>query len=247
MPGRRYLKTNGLILRSRVLGEADRLITFLTWERGKMTAVARGARKTKSKLAPAVDLFTYGIYRFYLGRGLATVTGADVIRRFHSLALHPLLYWNGQRLSGLADRLLAEETPCPAICRLLLTAWRLLEGEPPSTELLVRAVELKLLHLSGYTPHLHGCLECGSPKTAFFAAARGGVLCSVCAGAATGCIPLERGTAALAKRLLEAPLALTGKVRAGDRQIQELTAAVQSFWCFHLETGFEPCLPLSRI
>ncbi len=243
MPYRRYLKTDGLILRTRVLGEADRLITFLTWERGKMTAVARGARKIKSKLAPAVDLFTYGAYRFYLGRGLATVTGAEVIRRFHSLAFHPLLYWNGQYLAGLVDRLMGDAAPCPGVCRLLLTGWHLLEEKPSSSELLVRAAELQLLHLAGYAPHLHGCLGCGSPETAFFSAARGGVLCPACAGG--GCLVMDRGTAALARRLMEAPLALAGKVRAGDRQMRELTAAVRSFWRYYLEADIRTRPPFA--
>ena len=219
------------------------MITILTWERGKMTAVARGARKIKSKLAPAVDLFTYGTYRFYLGRGLATLTGAEVIRRFHSLVFHPLLYWNGQHLAGLADRLLDDAAPCPAVCRLLLTGWCLLAAEPPSVELLVRAAELQLLHLSGYTPHLHGCLECGSPKTAFFSAARGGVLCPACAGA--GCLVMDRGTAALAGRLLTSPLSLAVKLRAGERQMRELTAALRSFWRYHLEMDLCPAPPFA--
>lgn len=233
MPDRRYLKTKGLVLRTRILGEADRLIIFLTWERGKIAAVARGARKIKSKLAPAVDLFTYGTYRFYLGRGLATVTGAEVIRHFHALAFDPLLYWNGLRLAGLVDRLLDDAAPCLAVCHLLLSAWCLFEKGPSSPGLLARAVELQLLHLGGYTPHLDGCLECGSPKIAFFSAARGGVLCPGCAG--SGCLVMNRGTAALAKRLIETPLKMTGQVRAGKQQMQELIAMLRLFWRFHLE------------
>lgn len=235
----RYLKTDGLTLRTRPLGEADRLITFLSWERGKMVAVARGARKIKSKLAPAVDLFTHGRYQFYRGRGLATVTGAEVVRRFTSLALDPALFWYGQHLAGLADRLTEEAIPCPAVCSLVLTAWTLLEEEQAAAELVVRAAELHLLHLAGYTPHLHACLGCGSPGTAFFSAARGGVLCPACAGG--GSLVMDRGTAALARRLMEAPLELAGKVRAADSQIRELSAAVRSFLRYYLEADFRPC------
>jgi len=68
----RSYKTDALVLYSRNLGEADRLITLLAWERGKITAVARGARKVKSKLAAGVDLFTYGQYQFHRGRTLGS-------------------------------------------------------------------------------------------------------------------------------------------------------------------------------
>ena len=68
----RNFKTDALVLSSRPLGEADRLVTFISWDRGKFTAVARGARKTMSRLAAGVDLFTYGHYQFYRGRNLAT-------------------------------------------------------------------------------------------------------------------------------------------------------------------------------
>ena len=83
----RYIKSRALVLKNRPLGESDRLITLLSWDFGKFTAVAKGARKIKSKLAAGVDLFTYGIYQFYRGKGLAIVTGVDVKERFLYLRL----------------------------------------------------------------------------------------------------------------------------------------------------------------
>ena len=120
----RYLKDEALVLKSYPLGESDRLITFLSWNRGKIVAVAKGARKTKSKLASGVDLFTHGNYQFYQGRGLALVTGVEVKDRFIYLRQDPELYPYGFYLVELADRLVPESGLCPEVCSLVLEGWR---------------------------------------------------------------------------------------------------------------------------
>ncbi|HSW36122.1 MAG TPA: DNA repair protein RecO, partial [Candidatus Limnocylindrales bacterium] len=122
----RMFKADGLVLRTRTLGEADRLITVLTWEEGKFEAVARGARKIRSKLAAGVDLFTYGCFTFHRGRTWPIITGQDTKQQFHFFREDPDLYPYGLYLAELTDRLVNGEEPCPDICHLLLDGWRLL-------------------------------------------------------------------------------------------------------------------------
>lgn len=231
----RIFKTDALVLLSRPFGEADRLVTLLTWERGKLDAVARGARKTRSKLAAGVDLFTYGHYLLYRGRSLATVTGQEVREHFLCFREKPELYAYGLFLAELANRMIGGEDPCPAACRLLLEGWRLLGGTPDRM-LLCRAYELKLMDVTGYRPHLQGCLECGSAEAVIFSPRQGGLLCGECGRGGDG-FRVDRGTAALAGRLLETPLRQVGLLRPRAGQLQELVRINRALLLYHLDIG----------
>jgi len=235
----RIFKTEGLVLRTRVLGEADRLITLLTLNHGKFAAVARGARKIKSKLAAGVDIFTYGTYTFHRGRTWPIITGLDTIERFPWFREDPELYPYGSYMAELTDRLVIGEEPSPAIFELLLDGWRML-GESKEKFLLCRAFELKLAHSAGYSPCLDFCAMCGSDnwgseKGLTFSPREGGLLCFGCQGA--GLIKLDSGTVALARRLLETPLSQVKMIRPSTRQKQELTRMNSLFLAYHLDLG----------
>lgn len=228
----RIFKAEGLVLRTRALGEADRLVTLLTLELGKFEAVARGARKIKSKLAAGVDLFTYGRFNFHRGRTWPIITGQDSIKHFRRFREDPALYPYGLYLAELADHFVSGEGSCPEICRLLRDGWELLE-EDIEPKLLCRAFELKIASFSGYKPGLYSCLRCGSPRVHLFSPRQGGVLCPDCPSADG--LQVDPGTLALACRLIEAPLTLIKKIKPGRRQLIELFRMNSAFLNYHLD------------
>lgn len=230
----RYFKAEGLVLRTRILGEADRLVTLLTWEEGKFEAVARGARKTKSKLAAGVDIFNYGRFTLYRGKTWPVITGQDSIEHFPWFRNNPEKYHYGLYMAELIDRLVSGEESCTEICRLLLEGWRLL-GLDADRALLCRAFELKLAAAAGYYPHLHSCANCGSQTTEVFSPRQGGLLCCRCQGAEV--MKVDPGTVALARRLIEAPLSQTGLVHPSARQKEELARLTAAFLAYHLDLG----------
>ncbi len=234
MTGERIFKAEGLILRTRALGEADRLVTLLTWEEGKFQAVARGARKLKSKLAAGVDLFTYGHYTFHRGRTWPIITGQYPLEYFLWFREDPDLYPYGLYMAELADRLIVGEEPCVKVCQLLLDGWRLL-GEGGERFLLCRAFELKLAHYTGYSPYLHLCTNCGSENARVFSPSEGGLLCQSCQVADV--IKLDTGTIALARRLIEAPLSQVRMIRPSPQQKEELANLNKAFLSYHLDLG----------
>ncbi len=241
----RNFKTDALILLSRPLGEADRLITFLSWERGKFTAVAKGARKTKSKLAAGVDLFTYGHYQFYQGRNLATLTGQEVKEHYQCFRENPEIYPYGLYLAELADRLISGEEPSQNACALLLEGWRLL-GENVDPLLLCRAFELKFMDITGHCPVLGGCLHCGASCAELFSPKQGGLVCRACGNAPDG-FKIQPGTAALARRLLQAPLDQVKLLRPQAEQLNTLTRVTTAFLRYHLDVGESGSLRLLKL
>ncbi|NLJ55982.1 MAG: DNA repair protein RecO, partial [Firmicutes bacterium] len=109
----KLLKTRALILRSRPLGERDRLLSLFTYEQGKLTAVAPGARKVKSRLAAGVDYFNCGHFLLYRGKSLFTVTQLEIEINFVQIRKNIRAYACGMYFCELVEKLLEEGEPLP--------------------------------------------------------------------------------------------------------------------------------------
>lgn len=230
----KLLKTRALVLRSRPLGERDRLLSLLTWERGKLSAVAPGARKVKSKLAAGVDYFTCGVFLLHRGRSLYTVNQLEIEVGFAQIRGNIKAYACGMYLCELVDKLVEEGQPVPAIFNLLLECWSCLNEKNVDGEILARFFELKLLSLLGYRPHLSSCLYCGDERGPFFWNNKeGAIFCKRCCPREGEVFTLTRGTLALANFLLAARPARTRNIKAGIKQKKELqhfTGQFLQYW-----------------
>lgn len=180
-------RTEGIVLRSRDLGEYDRLVTLFTRDLGKLTAVARGARRIRSRFGGALELFTWGEAVGFEreGRDLLRLDHFDVRRSFSRLREDLERLGQGARMIEAVGRLTAERDPHPACFALLLRALRASEAGPPARVQL--AFTLRLLDLTGHRPRLDRCVGCGRPigtSTLAFDPSQGGLLCARCRGAA---------------------------------------------------------------
>ena len=193
MAGRGY-KTEAVVLRSMRFGEADRVLHLYTLERGRVGAVAKGIRRTKSRFGGRLEPLSHVELMLHQGGGeLATVTGASLVRP-HSEAREDS-YRLSVGLVGLEAmlRLFTEQERNPrafeALTRFLdvLDTAEVRAAEPP-LDPLVLSFQLKLLWLSGYLPHLTSCAECGSegPLVGYSPQA-GGAVCERCGAARSRC------------------------------------------------------------
>ena len=189
----RTYKTEGIVLRHSDIGEADRLLTLLTPERGLVRATARGARRPTSKLGGHLDLLRHVILSVHVGRTLDTVTQAETINSFRRLRDDLDSMSRGLYLAELAERFSTEGAASHAVFRLLAETLGHLEartagervGQAPA-DLLLRWFEVRLLALTGFQPGFHDCVECGGalqPEDHVFSAERGGIVCPDCRGA----------------------------------------------------------------
>jgi len=189
----RTYKTEGIVLRHSDIGEADRLLTLLTPDRGLVRATARGARRPTSKLGGHLDLLRHVILSVHVGRTLDTVTQAETVASFPRLRSNLDGMSRGLYLAELAERFSAEGAPNFAVFRLLAGALDHLETRAAAAEtgrtpadLLLRWFELRLLALTGFQPGFHDCVECGAelqPEDHVFSAERGGIVCPNCRAA----------------------------------------------------------------
>jgi DNA repair protein RecO (recombination protein O) len=149
----------GVVLRTHKLGEADRIVTLLTKGHGKVRAVAKGVRKTKSRFGGRLEPASHVRLLMYEGRELDIVTQAETLDHFR--ALRDDLDRLGQAVSMLeaADQLALERETNPRIYDMLVGALRTLADR--GTPLVVPAFFLKLLALEGFRPQVESCLVCG--------------------------------------------------------------------------------------
>ena len=231
----------GVVLKTTPLRESDLLVSLYTQERGRIAAVARGARKSQRRFAGALQLLVLG--RYTLGRPprgeLWSLNTADVEREWTQLASDVVAVAHASYAAELVGALLPPEAPDPHALELVVAIWdSLAEGGPSPAAL--RALELALLELAGHAPALDACAACSSELGggAVFDPSRGGAICRRCAATsrAAGVRPLEDSTLAYlravaaagapgAARVLDRDTRFAAADRAGGRDA--LVAMVQ--------------------
>lgn len=176
MPG--LYKDEGIVLKAIKLGEADRIVTLYTRQNGKVGAVAKGIRKTKSRFGGRLEPFTRVQLLVYRGRTLDTITGADILQSFKEVRDDYGSLASASSIAELVDKVTPERERSISVYSLLLGSLEALAGlREPS---ILPAFYLKLLSISGYHPQLMVCAGCGSRDLWGFSAAVGGAVCELC-------------------------------------------------------------------
>lgn len=178
----RTYKTQGVVLRHMPLGEADRIVTLFTPDVGKLRAVARGVRRTKSKLVGHLEPLCHVRVSVAEGRVLDTIVEAQIIRSFRELREDLQQVSVAVYITELVDRFTVEQVPNPTLFSHLLgvLVW-LQRVEHP--EKLLRHFEIWLLADAGFGPEFHWCVECQKdldPGDHVYSSAKGGLICPTC-------------------------------------------------------------------
>ena len=221
------VKTEGIVLRSLRYGEADRILHLYTPMRGKVGAIAKGVRRTKSRFGGRLEPFFHLNLILHEGRSdLLTVTSAETV------APHARLRVDGPALDAAAracdavSRLFDTQEPNPAVFHLLANELGLIDADPAAhaTHANQLAFRLKLLLAAGLAPQLAACTACGErDHLVAFSGAAGGV---VCAGCEAGAFPIDAAahvfmTAALGTPLAQGPQATSRTLAQVERAVQE--------------------------
>lgn len=218
----------GVVLRTTPLRESDLLVVLYTDVHGRISAVARGARRSQRRFAGALSLLV--LARWQLGRKprgeLWSLDGAEVVREWTRLSADVVAVAHASYVAELVGALLPAESPDPHALEVICALWdSLAEGGPSPGAL--RAAELALLDLAGHRPAIDQCAACGEPDLAsgaVFDPARGGAICRRCAASSRGpgIRPLEPETRAYLRAVIE--LDTPGAARAVDTDPRFLPA-----------------------
>ncbi len=204
----------GVVLRTTPLRESDLLVVLYTDAHGRISAVARGARRSQRRFSGALSLLVLARYQLERPRGeLWTLSGAEMVREWTPLSSDVVAVAHASYVAELVGALLPPESPEPFALELIVALWDSLADAGPSPGAL-RAVEFALLDLAGHRPAIDRCAACGSEDLGagtVFDPTRGGAICRACAAGSRGpgVRPFESTTRAYLAELetLESPAA----------------------------------------
>ncbi len=170
----------GIVIRARPYGENNKIVTLFTRDAGKITCMARGAKKPSSRLAAITQPFTHGSFSIYKGRGMGTLQNGDQLESLRHIREDIMKTAYASYIVELIDRLTEQDEPQPAIYELLYQALHAIE-EDYDPEAISLFVEWKMLPSAGLTPTLHQCANCGATDGEFaFSFQELGFLCHRC-------------------------------------------------------------------
>ena len=229
-------RDEGVVLRTQKLGEADRIVTVLTREHGRVRAVAKGVRRTNSKFGARLEPFSHVDIQFHTGRSLDIVTQVESLSSYGAnLAANYSSYTAGTAMLETAERLTdVEKEPAVQQYLLLVGGLRALAAGDHGAGSVLDAYLLRSLAVAGYAPNFDHCARCGLPGPhRWFSVPAGG---SVCAD------DRPQGAVTVTPESLE----VLGGLLSGDWPVveaaqpksrRESTGIVAAYLQWHLERG----------
>lgn len=236
----RSFRASAVVLRHADWGEADRLLTLFTRERGMVRALAKGARKIASRKAGHLQPFTQVAIQLAKGRDLLIVTQVETVNAF--LPLHDDLL-KTSHAAYVAELLLRfsreDEGANPAVFRLLVETLKRIEAEDDAW-LAVRYYEMRLLDAVGFRPQLFECVNCGRAILAedqFFSFPAGGVICPRCGQGLPNLPGISLETLKYLRHFQRSSYRDASRARPSPEVRKEAEALMQGYFTHLLERG----------
>lgn len=233
--------TRGVVLRETQTKEADKILTVLTAEHGRLAVVARGARRKNSRIAAASQLLAFSELVLCERRGWQMLDEASTLELWPRLRQDVELLSLASYFAEMTEAVTGEAEEAGEILALLLNALYALDTLGKSGELVKAAFELRLLALAGYEPLVAECALCGAemPDQPVFDAAQGVVFCRGCAPkAARVLLPLDEGALSAMRHVLGSARGRMLAFSLDGASLSRLSHVSETFSRLQLERDF---------
>jgi DNA repair protein RecO (recombination protein O) len=238
VPSRRLYATDAIVLSRFELGEADRVLTLITPEMGKLKAIAKGVRRPTSRLGGSLEPFAELHLNLARGRTFDVVTGVAVGRAFLRLRDSLESAATAWYLAELADRSLEERHQAEPVYLLLRRSYELLEGGMAPGRV-ARWYEMRLADELGMRPEVDRCVECDrvleAGESYRWVPPLGGVLCERCPGPPASVAGLSLEALKLLKAYQRLDVEALATLRLPPEVEGEVETAMRAFIAYSLE------------
>ncbi|MDD5703281.1 MAG: DNA repair protein RecO [Dehalococcoidales bacterium] len=237
MPEPRNYQTEAIIIKKIKLGEADRILTLYTPDRGKIEGVAKGVRRPKSKMAGHLEMLTYSQVRMARGRNLDTIIGSQTIDSFLPLKNDLWLTSYGLYAAELVNQFTPMHVSTPALFNLLVETLRRL-SRAENIDLTLRYFEIHLLDLVGYRPQLQECVACKvelRPVVNVFCSNAGGILCPNCKYEYPASFPMSVDALKVLRLFQKSSFDVVPRLKISPELSREIKNALASYIRYLLE------------
>ena len=239
-------RDQAVVIRTQKLGEADRIVTLISREHGRIRGVAKGVRRTKSKFGARLEPGSYIDVQLYTGKTFDVVTQVESLENFGDAISHDYQKWTiASAILEAAERFTSNEgEPSRQQFLLLLGALKALAHESHDPSLILDAYLLRSLSIAGYAPSMTICSRCEAPGPhKYFSLVGGGSVC-------INCKPSASATPSVETLRLMSDL-LTGDWESADaselRHRREASGLVAAYLQWHLEKGLRSLPMVERV
>ncbi len=237
----KLLKVKGIVLRETAVGEADKILTLLTQEYGKLSVSARGARKPKSPFVAGSQLFSYCNFVICEGRNIHMLNQLEIIDTFHTIPKDIIKLSYGVYMLEVLEKISLENTPSEDVLLLIVKVLRVLSKSNRDPKLITRIFEFRMMALSGYMPETVYCVDCGKIMEApcGFSAHLGGVVCEDCRSKNRYVHTISKGALYTIQYILSSPLTELFNFAVSEEILKELSSIAKTYINSHIENNFK--------
>lgn len=232
------IKMSGIIISENNLGDYDKMLTMLTPGLGKISCVAKGARRQRSALLAGTQFLCFGEYLMYKGANTYNINSCETIEVFYKLRtdLDKLNY--AVEMTKIIRDVTEENENCYKILQLFLNTLYTLSETDKNSELILSIFKLKLLCFLGFTPRITECVNCKQKEEiSYFSLRDNGFKCSTCGKQDKSCLQMSESTQNAIKYIVMAPPKKLFSFNLKDESLNELKLITKLYFNEKLEKG----------
>ena len=217
------IKMSGIIISESNLGDYDKMLTMLTPGLGKISCVAKGARRPKSALLAGTQLFCFGEYLMYKGANTYNINSCETIEVFYNLRTDLDKLNTAIEITKIIRNVTDENENCYRILQLYLNTLYTLSETDKNLELVDSIFKLKILCLLGFAPRINECVNCKDKENIkYFSIKDNGSKCENCGKLDKGAISVSESTISAIKYIVLAPPKKLYSFNLKDESLEEL-------------------------
>lgn len=236
-----YIVTKGIVLRETETKEADKILTLLTHDRGKISVIARGVRRKGCKYAACAQPLVYSEWTLYQKGDWYYANEGTTVELFNGLRKDLDAMALGFYFAEMTEAVAAEETPAQEVLRHLLNGLYALSALHKPPNLVKAAFEIKLMCLAGYEPLADSCAYCGcaKPEQPLFDVVQGVLRCRACGVSESSLsMPLCQSSLAALRHVIYGDPKRLYSFQLGEDALRCLGSATEAFAAAQLERSF---------
>jgi DNA repair protein RecO (recombination protein O) len=227
-------RTHAVVLRSRKIRESSKIVVLFSQSFGKISTIAKGSLKPKSKFGSSLEILTHSSIVFYKkeNRDLHTLSHSEIVNAFGNVKKDVVKLAYASVAGEIVERVVPQEEPNKGLFALLLGVLGEIEAaERRQLEIVLSSYVLKVLHLVGYGPELARCVRCGRPvhDRVWFGLVSGGVLCPVCKDRDLNAAAMTEAALKLLRAYEAEPLEKMRKTHSADKVTREAADILNAF------------------
>ena len=233
------VKINGLVLSENNMGDFDKMLTMLTPNYGKISCVAKGARRPKSALLAGTQIFCFGEYLVYKGTQTYHINSVEPIEVFYNLRIDLDKLKYAVHINKIVQDVTHENQNCYKILQLVLNTLYTISETDKNLDMVLGVFKLRLLCILGFTPQVMRCTNCKEENLVYFSIKDNGLKCKSCGKQDTSTIKISESTVNAIKYTVTAPPKKIYSFQLKDEALEEFKLVSKLYFNEKLEKEYK--------